>query len=105
MGEGALNDLWQFNPEERTWTRLDAPNAPEARSYHQMVSVGEELFVFGGCGAGGRLSDLHSFNTRTKEWSKMPKPEYEGGVVGRGGASFTVCMYVCMYVWMSVCMY
>jgi len=89
MDDGALNDLWQFDPEARQWTQVSAEGAPDARSYHQMVSVGDELFVFGGCGASGRLNDLHSFNTVTKQWTKLPSPPYEG-LEGRGGANFTV---------------
>ena len=96
MGDHALGDLWCFNTETRVWTELKCPDAPEKRSYHQMISVGDELFVFGGCGVGGRLSDLHSFNVTTKKWSRMPDPQYPGHIVGRGGASFMVCVCVCV---------
>ena len=57
-----------------------------------MTAVGNELFVFGGCGAGGRLSDLYSYDTAEAKWTKLPPPSYaeEAAIEGRGGAFLTV---------------
>ena len=71
MGECSLNDLFYFDIETKTWTQIPGNDTfPAERSFHQMVSVGEKLFVFGGCGKSGRLSDLHEFDTATSKWIK-----------------------------------
>ena len=71
MGESSLNDLFYFDIETKTWTQIPGNDTfPAERSFHQMVSVGDNLFVFGGCGKSGRLSDLHEFDTATSKWIK-----------------------------------
>ena len=71
MGESSLNDLFYFDIETKTWTQIPGNDTfPAERSFHQMVSVGEKLFVFGGCGKSGRLSDLHEYDTVTSKWIK-----------------------------------
>lgn len=47
-----------------------------------MTSIGTRLFVFGGCDAGGRCSDLHSFDSTTRTWTQMPTSP---SISGRGG--------------------
>ena len=57
MGEKALNDLWVLDCSNEagaeSWALVEpiegAP--PEPRSFHKMVSVGSDLYVFGGCGS------------------------------------------------------
>ncbi len=73
MGEGSMNDLYSFDTKAGMWTRLE-PNGtlPEPRSFHAMVAINSNLYVFGGCGKGGRLNDLHMFDTEAKEWRAMP---------------------------------
>ena len=52
-----------------------------------MISVGENtLYVFGGCGAVGRLNDLHRFDVELNTWTLLAAaPE---SLSGRGGAGF-----------------
>lgn len=50
-----------------------------------MVSVDRRLYVFGGCGGEGRLSDLHAFDTETSTWEELPSSP---AICGRGGACF-----------------
>lgn len=51
----------------RPCTKVEAKgNVPSPRSFHSSVVVGECIYVFGGCPAEGRMSDLHMFDTRTK---------------------------------------
>ncbi|PNH10707.1 Nitrile-specifier protein 5 [Tetrabaena socialis] len=85
MGEGASNDLFSFHIPSATWTRL-TPNGPPPplRSYHTMTSVGNRLYVFGGCGEAGRLNDLHVYDTETNTWAALAAPS-EAAVPGRGG--------------------
>ena len=83
MGESSLNDLFYFDIETKTWTQIPGNDTfPAERSFHQMVSVGDNLFVFGGCGKSGRLSDLHEFDTATSKWIKHSNV-ISGGTVTR----------------------
>lgn len=87
MGEGEMNDLWAFQPTTREWSKIEASygTPPSPRSFHRAASVGERLYVFGGCGAEGRLADLHEFDLATRRWTALPPP---AELAGRGGASF-----------------
>ena len=86
MGEGNLNDLWAFEPSESAWTQVETEGvAPSPRSFHRATAVGDKLYVFGGCGAEGRLADLHELDLSTRRWSALPTPP---GLAGRGGATF-----------------
>ena len=77
MDESPLNDLHYFDVKKETWTQVKVQGeTPSPRSFHQMVSVSSSLFVFGGCGNDGRLSDLHEFDTVTKTWKKHPNVSY-----------------------------
>ena len=70
--ESVLNDLYYFDVKTETWTEVSANggNVPASRSFHAMASVGSSLFVFGGCGDNGRLSDLHEFDTKSLIWTQ-----------------------------------
>ena len=65
----------------------DESKVPCKRSFHKMLSVGEDLYMFGGCGTSGRLADLHSFNTKSNKWKKLSGAD-SVGCKGRGGANF-----------------
>jgi N-acetylneuraminic acid mutarotase len=67
MGEGNLNDLWSYNPLNNDWTQVEGGGpVPEPRSFHCMTAIGDKLFVFGGCGAKGRLADLHQYDVKER---------------------------------------
>ena len=51
-----------------------------------MLSIGNTLYVFGGCGAKGRMSDLYSYDIEERSWTKLPTCETR--IPGRGGAGF-----------------
>ena len=88
MSEAPLNDLHKFDLETRAWSTIPPTDGvPSVRSFHKMVAVGPILYVFGGCGAEGRLADLHSFDTTTGTWQALPSAA-DAGVAGRGGAGF-----------------
>jgi hypothetical protein len=86
MGESELRDLWEFDPAEGAWTEVesDGGEPPSARSFHAATAVADRLFVFGGCGADGRLADLYAFCSTTRRWSALPSPP---DLPGRGGAT------------------
>lgn len=85
LGEGDLNDLWCFTADG-LWTKLEAADGapPSPRSFHRAVTVGERVYVFGGCGGEGRLADLHEFDLTTRRWTALPPAD----IAGRGGATF-----------------
>eukprot|EP00039_Didymoeca_costata_P020835 m.342575 g.342575 ORF g.342575 m.342575 type:complete len:338 (-) comp21580_c0_seq1:78-1091(-) len=94
MEEAPLNDMYCFNITEKKWVAVEYKGGepPCPRSFHKMIAVGSTLFVFGGCGAEGRLSDMYSFDTTTNEWKCI----LENGaslsdnvtISGRGGPGF-----------------
>ena len=49
------------------------------------AATDDKLYVFGGCDDGGRLADLHQFDTISRVWKRLPDPP---NVEGRGGAVF-----------------
>jgi len=95
MDESPLNDMHCFDTKTETWTKVAAKsnNVPCPRSFHQMVSVGSSLFVFGGCGNAGRMSDLHEFKTDSLTWTahsnefKIGEDGNNEAIKGRGGSS------------------
>jgi N-acetylneuraminic acid mutarotase len=92
-----LGDTWAFDTVARTWRQLACSGgSPPARSYHQMTALAgtNKLFVFGGCGASGRLNDLWQLDTQTESWEQLPSSD---AVAPRGGAclaSHGGCLYV-----------
>jgi Galactose oxidase, central domain/Kelch motif len=88
MQEQAMNDLWVLDTETYEWNYVKAANesdhaAPEARSFHRMICIGDALYVFGGCGAThGRLADLHRFDIPTRTWEALGTSPL---LRGRGG--------------------
>mmetsp|Transcript_21347 Transcript_21347/g.43072 ORF Transcript_21347/g.43072 Transcript_21347/m.43072 type:complete len:352 (-) Transcript_21347:83-1138(-) len=91
MGEKALNDMWVLDcageAGSEKWEEVfyAGGTPPDPRSFHKMISVGTDLFVFGGCSASGRLADLHRFDTVTNTWHDLGKSDI---LQGRGGANF-----------------
>lgn len=92
MDEKAMNDLWKLDASgeegSETWTLVEPEGAssdppPEPRSFHRMVCVGDSLYVFGGCGANGRMADLHRFDLVKNTWQNLGVSSLRG----RGGAS------------------
>lgn len=94
MNEQAMNDLWKLDCSgaagTETWSLVtpdldqgDSP--PEERSFHRMLCVGTHLYVFGGCGANGRLADIHVFDIVQNTWTNMGASSL---IEGRGGPNF-----------------
>jgi hypothetical protein len=84
--------MWKFDasgpPGTETWTLVEPTSVesdppPEPRSFHKMVCVGTDLYVFGGCGIQGRLADLHKFDILTNTWHNLGTSMLRG----RGGAN------------------
>jgi hypothetical protein len=85
MNEAALNDVHRFNFRSSTWEAIAyTGDAPSARSFHAMTSIGSSLYVFGGCpdNHAPRSNELFCFDTIARQWSKLPTHE---PMRGRGG--------------------
>jgi len=69
MGEGAKADLYCYDMHTNTWSTpapaVEGP-MPPSRSFHTACACGDLMFIFGGCGEGGRLNDLWKFDTKVK---------------------------------------
>jgi hypothetical protein len=78
-----LDDLWSFCTSALTWRQLEHAGGPPARSYHASCALGTSVYIFGGCGTGGRLSDLWRYDTVAALWEQMPSSD---AISGRGGA-------------------
>ena len=89
MGEGSLNDLYEYDTETNIWNQLK-PNLisnenPPPRSYHTMTSLKNKLYVFGGCSADhGRLNDLFEFDLTQNKWKQLKSDDR---IAPRGGSS------------------
>lgn len=89
MGEGCRNDLYSFNTENNTWNgpiSYEGCEPPPVRSFHKMISVNDDLFVFGGCGTVGRLNDLYTYDTLSNVWKALPVSDR---ISGRGEFFFS----------------
>jgi hypothetical protein len=88
MGEGAKSDLYVFDTPSHQWQPVavsaDSPQPP-ARSYHAMAADpgSGKLYVFGGCGSSGRLSDLWAYDINSATWQQLPSSD---AVAARGGS-------------------
>jgi hypothetical protein len=88
MDEAPLNDLYVLDLDTMIWKEIKTSNdAPCARSFHCMAAsaAGDTLYLFGGCGVSGRLSDVHRLNLETMTWEELI---HSDKIKGRGGANF-----------------
>jgi len=90
MSETAMNDMWKLQLSDggeggtpkAVWTEIKQEgNIPEARSFHKMIAIGSDLYLFGGVGGNGRLNDLWKFDTTTDKWTSLGNSVLRG----RGG--------------------
>lgn len=65
------NDTWMFSLASHTWTEVNAVGYfPSPTEGHTAVTVGDDMYVYGGRGLDGVESDyLGSFNIR-REWNR-----------------------------------
>lgn len=89
MNDIALPDMYVFNTETLEWKGpivFATSDSPEPRSFHKMISVNNKLYLFGGCGADGRLNDFWEYEIASNTWTKLPSSPL---ICGRGGPSMT----------------
>ncbi len=75
----SVADVARFDPARGTWDAL--PPLPTPRSSHDVVAVGDKLFVMGGWNMGGGSSaawadtmDILDLSTATPTWTSVPQP-------------------------------
>lgn len=68
-------DLWVYRITKKQWEKINASNAPNARSGHRMVVTKKKLFVFGGFHDNNTsyryFNDLHFFSLENYTWTKV----------------------------------
>ncbi len=72
-----MNDIHRFDTETSAWTpeRVQG-STPPARSFHAMTSDSKRyIYLFGGCGEGGRLRDLFVYDTQYCKWQQLPSSD------------------------------
>ena len=58
-----------YDPQADAWTQLASMST--ARREHASAVVGGKLYVFGGSGAGGRLSTAEVYDPASDSWSQV----------------------------------
>ncbi|GAM25474.1 hypothetical protein SAMD00019534_086490, partial [Acytostelium subglobosum LB1] len=71
-----LDEFYVFDTDTMTWSEVECTgDKPSPRCGHRLVSIGHQLYLFGG-GAGDswreRFNDIHIFNTETSSWRRVP---------------------------------
>ncbi|CAM8891086.1 unnamed protein product [Rhodiola kirilowii] len=82
-----LDELYAYNTRSSVWNQISGSGPPH-RSYHSMTADERFVYVFGGCGVGGRLNDLAAFDTVARKWVEFPSAGE--GCKGRGGPGLVV---------------
>ncbi|MCX8173640.1 MAG: Ig-like domain-containing protein [Thermoplasmata archaeon] len=68
-----LNDLWEFTPSTSTWQNRNPSNPPSPRFLHGIASAetNSRLYLYGGMGVTGALSDFYEYNYSANRWSLL----------------------------------
>jgi N-acetylneuraminic acid mutarotase len=70
-GGAALDDLWVFDPESLSWSRIEA-RGPEPRFGHNAAVIEGRLLVFGGqSGPDVFFNDLWAFDPSARRWERL----------------------------------
>ena len=81
---GRSNDLFRFSTTKMQWEQLDAPQVKGSplgsRSAHVMVTVGSDLYVFGGyAGVSSQATqDFVRFSTTEQRWEQLDARQVSG---------------------------
>lgn len=73
---GLLNLTWTFDSNTSTWTRMNPPNAPSARSRHAMVydAASDRVILFGGVNysdSSSLFGDTWAYNYNDNTWTAL----------------------------------
>lgn len=81
MGEGAHADLFVLDTATQHWSAVQpaaGSPTPPPRSYHTMTAANDRIYIFGGCGASGRLNDLWEFTPENNNNSNCSSDSCRG---------------------------
>lgn len=89
-----LKDLFSYNVEKKEWKSITTKGeSPLSRSYHAMTSIGDLIYLFGGCQHSKegtiRKNDLHMLDLKSMEWKKIVPKNDPPSI--RGGPTITSC--------------
>eukprot|EP00960_Hanusia_phi_P002659 78225-Hanusia_phi.AAC.1 len=77
--DGWSSDFYAFHTQDASWSKIETSNAgPSARYGHQMVTVRDALFLFGGdtlYRGAGLSDDLYLLPLANMHWTAVPKSE------------------------------
>jgi hypothetical protein len=64
----------EFDPSTEAWTKLTGASCPlEARQFHSMTLLDNDIYIYGGIGVTGQfLKDGARYNLLTNTWSALP---------------------------------
>ncbi|MEM3397385.1 MAG: kelch repeat-containing protein [Thermoplasmata archaeon] len=94
-----LNDLWEFNPQTKTWVNRNPLTPPSIRYFHATAyaETNAKLYLFGGLGNTGSLSDFYEYNYTANRWTlltSVPQARYghimaylSGNLIVAGGTN------------------
>ncbi len=70
---GRFGDTWLYDADANAWSEVASAGAPEARSAHAMVYMGdaETAILFGGAGETGRFADTWAFAPGSGSWTAL----------------------------------
>ncbi|ORZ30133.1 hypothetical protein BCR44DRAFT_33475 [Catenaria anguillulae PL171] len=70
-GAGVSSENWVYDVMARSWTQLNPPRAPGARTNMAFAITGRTMYVFGGIdSAGALLGDLWAFDMSSSTWNR-----------------------------------
>jgi hypothetical protein len=67
--DNGSREVWEYRIESNKWIRR--ADLPEGRMKHSAVVHREQVWVFGGDGPGGRVSDLFRYDPHDGRWYEM----------------------------------
>lgn len=69
--DGLLNDLWEFDPSDTTFTQL--PSCPcVGRSHPSLIAHNDKIWMGAGSSFGSDVKDWWEYDMITQEWTQMP---------------------------------
>ncbi len=93
------DDTWSFDFATDTWSELDAPGGPSARSNHVSVIVGSKLYIYGGNASDDGLAftplgDTWMLDLDTLAWTELTTSNTPPDRLFHAGATDGAFLYV-----------
>ncbi len=94
------NDIWKSDNQGETWTKIsDDSNTPFApRDAHQVVVIGDTMYLIGGWTSNSGISNDIWQSTDGKSWTQVPKPDDTNSIFSARYAHQVVTINDVMYL-------